>query len=555
MIDAKQICKDQTRMEGERSTFDALYQDAAQLYLPEHARFGMNNFTTEGEDFNRTIWDGHGIEALERGVSVAQGYTMPEGAMWKDLVAGDSALMKLKHVAVWFEEKSLLRAKYQNEALSGFIGETAKSWSSLLALGNQCLSLDKRIDHISKMSTGFLYRSDPISRVWIDRDHQGMVNRTHRKFELTAEQALGKWGRAGLERAPRVLSDATDKNKKNNRHEFIHCVMPNMDFDEGRLDWRGKAYYSAYVSVSDKEAIEQGGYNSLPSIHSSYVRSAFEKYGRGPGIKVLPDVKMCQELAILIMTAVELGLRPALAAHDDMIDKLINYASGQVTYGGIDRRGNRTVERLIDPSSIVEAANYLLELHNKIDRAFFNDLLQTNQDMKSHVTDSQLYERTAEKGILLAPLSRQETELWTPLGDREIEIMNDMGDFDDMPDEVAEAGGLFTFKYDNPLNRANKANMAAGYYRMRQKAVEEAQYNPAALEAFDEEYPPARAMIWIATEVEGVPAHLRATDEEISASREAKAQAQQQKAMAEMLPVVGGAAKDFSQAQAATNAA
>jgi hypothetical protein len=555
VIDAKQICADQTRMEGERSTFDALFQDAAQLYLPDHARFGMTGQMTEGTDFNRTIWDGHQIGALARGVSVAQGYTMPQGSMWKDMIADNPDLMKLHHVAVWFEQKSMLRAKRQNEALSGFVGESDKSWASLLALGNQSLSLDIRTDHITKMQVGFLYRSDPVSRVWIDRDHQGMVNRTHRKFEYTAEQALSKWGKNALMRADKVLTCATDDKKKSTKFEFLQCVAPNLHFDADCLDWRCKAYYSSYVSLDDKEMIEEGGYNSLPTIFSGYRRSAFEKYARGPGLDVLPDVKECQELAILIMTAVELGLRPALAAHDDMIDKLINYASGQVTYGAIDRRGDRTVERLLDPAPIVEAANYLAQKHANIDKAFFSDLLQTNQDMKSHVTDSQLYERTAEKGILLGPLSRQEPELWTPLGDREIEIMNALGDFDDMPGEVAEAGGAMQFRYDNPLNRAQKANGAAGYFRVATNVAQMAQLNPKIAEDFEELLPAAGVLEWVAKEVEAVPARLFATEEARKASQDARAQAAQAAALQQALPNLAGAAKDFSQAQSYTNAA
>jgi hypothetical protein len=58
-------------------------------------------------------------------------------------------------------------------------------------------------------------------------------------------------------------------------------------------------------------------------------------------------------------------------------------------------------------------------------------------------------------------LKRQETEWFTPQTERELDLMNEMGMLDDMPPEVAEAGGLYQIIYDNPLATARKAGEAA----------------------------------------------------------------------------------------------
>jgi hypothetical protein len=88
-----------------------------------------------------------------------------------------------------------------------------------------------------------------------------------------------------------------------------------------------------------------------------------------------------------------------------------------------------------------------------IKRAFFEDLYIVRQELKSHISATEQMQRDQQRGILLAPLKRQETEWFTPQTERELDLMAEMGMLDDMPQELRDGGGLYQTIYENPLSR------------------------------------------------------------------------------------------------------
>lgn len=541
MFDAKEAIAAQSRMELARAPFDRQWQEAAELCLPRQADFPIGGTRQQGADRANQIFDERAQQAADDGGSVFMGWVMPNGQMWQGMTPPDPELMRYQHVRAWYERKSHRLHALRANARSGWTQQTGESVASLMVFGNQAMEVDKLRDPVTRRTLGPRYRSEHIGRVYIEQDWQGLPSRKHVKLTLTAAQALARFGLEALERAPQVISKATGTDKdKAQPFEFLRTITPNGAIDINRLDWRGKAWLNGFISLADKEYVEQGGYRSSPLTYSRFRQSPTEDYGRGPGTDVLPAIKAAQAIMIDLMVAAEMGLRPPLGAPDDASDMLINYSAAEVTYGAVDRRGNQLIKTLFEVGDSQGALAVQTIVHGVIDRAFFRHLLLVNQDMKSHVTDGQLYERLQEKGILLSPLARQETEWFTPMLDAEIDVMADMSEFDDMPGEVREAGGLFGTNYDNPLNRALKAQEAGGYYRALDKVVTVAQYDPSALETFLDEYPIDKAIRGIA-QIEGIPASWAATEAEKRASaaaRQQRQQMQQIKALGESLEPV-----------------
>jgi len=51
---------------------------------------------------------------------------------------------------------------------------------------------------------------------------------------------------------------------------FLHRVVPRTDYDQDRLDEKGKPWASYYVSIEGQCLLEEGGYNSFPVAVSRY---------------------------------------------------------------------------------------------------------------------------------------------------------------------------------------------------------------------------------------------------------------------------------------------
>jgi hypothetical protein len=544
MFDAQHIMSDHQRMVGERSNFDTQWGEVADLILPRQAEFNSQNSTAGAERTNQ-IFDPYGTQALDDGKSVFTSYVMPQG--FQRMVAAEPELMKSKTVATWFEAKTNRLNFYRNEYRSGFSDQCGESAASLLAFGNQGMSVDLRWDHRTRQAVGLKYRTEHIGSVWIDEDWQGTIYRTHRCFELSAEQAFLKWGKK-LEAAPTVWKASQDAKAKANKYKFLHRIEPNPSIVEGRADYAGKPFISCYVSISDKTVIDHGGYGSMRLTYSRLNKSPTEKYGRGRGVDILPALKELQAINIDLMVGAEMALMPPLAAHEDMLDQQLIYGARQISYGAINARGEPMVQRLFDVGDAGPAMTIQERLYAIIDKGFFRDMLLGNKDMKSHVTDSQLYERLQEKGVLLQPLARQMDEWFSPMNDAEIECMALLGDFDDMPGEVREAGGEKALIYDNPLTRAQRAEQAGGYFRVANQVLTMGQYAPEAVKEFISLYPLRKVVPGLA-EIEAIPASWAATEAELEESDAADAQQLELANLTEVAPVVADVTQKLSQAQ------
>lgn len=541
MYDADTILRRQGVMEASRGTFESLWQDVAEHLLPRQADFLGHNLT-QGSRRTGRIFDEYAMLALDRGIAAFEGYVMPRGARWQNFEPRDEELLKSQRVRAWYERKTSQLFALRGAPQSGFATQTHESVASLLSFGFQGMWPDLLRDPLGR-PLGLFYRSEHIGGLYVMENAWGRIDIIHRKFHLTARQALQKWPKSAPECAVRADRD----QKPDEKHCYLHVLEPNREFDPSRIDAKGKPIASCYVSTADKQVFDQGGYRSMPLIASRFDKSPMEDYGRSPGITVLPAVKAAQRIQRDVVTAAEFMARPTLGAHDDMQDQVIEYAPGGITYGAVDHRGNRLVQPLFDGADITPALRLQERTERLIDRAFYADLFLVNQELKSHVSATDILERTQEKGVLLSPLARQETEWFSPMAEREVDLMAEMGLLDDMPPEVREAGGLYQIRYENPLARAMKAEQAGGFYQLLQGVTPLIQGSPEKLQEFFRLYPFEKVVKGLAY-IHAVPASWEATTEERAAAEQADAAAANARQLLEAAPIVGQVAKDLSAA-------
>lgn len=514
MHDVDDILRTQGQMESQRAGFDSLWRQAAELLFPRQLD-SIGPFATATQQFQGArqtdrILDEYPQLALEHGASVFEGEVIPQGGIWQRYKAHDDALMANQRVRLWFEALTSKTFALRNAYYSGFAGQAHESIYSLLAFGNQGMWVDKLIDVGTGRASGLGYRSEPIGQLWVAENHWGMVDTVHRKFSLTHRQALQKWG----DKAPEVVRKVErDNGNMNNRAEYLHVLCPNRDYTPGRLDAAGKKVASCYVSTSDRQVFDEGGYRTMPLIYSRYEKGPTEIYGRGPGLTVLPAVMALQEMMADLVTAAEFMARPALGAVEDMQDMVLFYEPGGVSYGAIDMRGNQLVKPLFEGVDLAQPLVLQERTRQIIDRAFFADLYSIRDEQKTHVSATDVMDRAQQRGVLLAPLARQQPEWFTIMAQRELDLMHDMSLLDDMPPELAEAGGLYQIEYENPLTRARKAEEAGGFYQMLQGVAPLMQQDPSLYAEFKREYSFPRVLKGLAF-VHAVPASWETTEDE-----------------------------------------
>lgn len=179
-----------------------------------------------------------------------------------------------------------------------------------------------------------------------------------------------------------------------------------------------------------------------------------------------------------------------------------------------------------------------------INDAFLVTLFQILVD-SPNMTATEAMLRAQEKGALLAPsMGRQQSEFLGPLIERELDILARAGVLPPMPDALIQAGGLIDVEYQSPLNKAQRAEEGVAIMNTLQAITPLAQINPGVMDVFD-----PIAIARELAEINGVPAKVLRTEEDIQALKDQQAQAAQAQQLLQAAPVASGVVKDLAQAQ------
>lgn len=535
---ADEIIKRQEQLATIRAPWETHWREIAERILPRQNEFFGNQ--VQGSKRTEKIFDSTAPLALDRFAAALEGMLVPATQKWHRLRAEDAALNDNPDVLQWFDDATniLFRTRYRPEA--NFAAQAHETFTSLGAFGTGCMLIDEI------PGRGVYYKSVHVGEIFIAENNRGIVDTVYRKFPFTAHQAATQWGPDLL---PEKIKTALEKDP-DQKFDFIHCVKPNEAFDPRRADHRGKRFSSEYVSIEGRQLISIGGYHSFPLPVTRYTTSPRETYGRSPAMTALADIKMINEMNKTIIRAAHQQVAPPLLLHDDGVIGKINLQPNGLNVGGVDRNGRQMIQPLATGARVDIGISLLEAKQKSINDAFLVTLFQILVDTPE-MTATEVLERAREKGILLAPaMGRQQTELLGPMIEREIDILARAGLLPPMPKALIDAGGAYAVEYDSPLSRSQRAEEAAGFFRVIEGLSGYAQYDPSVLGEFNPE-----EVVKMLVQVNGVPQKLLYTAEQRAAINQQKAQQQQMQQLLQAAPVVGKTAKDLASAGQTAGAA
>lgn len=511
-----------------RSTYAAQCEEVAELILPTSRNtFYYQNFNWPGAKKTQQQIDATGALALHRFCAIADSLVTPRNMQWHGL-QGDDYVMKDRASRLWFENttKLLFRERYKDHA--NFVGQNYNNWQSLGAFGNATMFVDQ-FDARWGGGRGLRYKAVPFGETFFGENHQGKVDRIIRWFKLTAYQAVQKWGRDAL---PENLITALNQNSQW-PYNFLHCVKPRGDdFDPEALDERSLPFVSHYVSLEGRCLMaRERGYRTFPYAVSRYDQTPGEVYGRGPAQLVLPSLKTLNAQKVTFLKQGHRAADPVLLIADDGIVGM-SLRPGAMNKGGVSADGKLLVHTL--PTGDIQISEKMMgEERGIIDDVFLVSLFKVLTD-HPNMTATQVIELVNEKGMLVAPtLGRQHTEKVAGLVERELDLLANMGALDPMPARLQEAMGEYQVTDTSPLAKAAQMGEAAGFNRwvanLRELASET--QDPSWLDIVNRDTS-ARDLATI----HSVRESWTSTDDQITAARKGRANAQAQAAQVEALP-------------------
>lgn len=531
---AIQILKRQDSLEAKRGNWTGTWREIDNFVAPQPDLFNGNR-PVGGTQKTEFIFDSTATLCLDMFSAAMESIATPRTQRWHKLSSGDPLLDKNHDVQVYLDSLCDILFSIYNNPRGNFASQTNEVYRSVGKFGTGCIFIDDAV------GDSIRFKSVHLSEIFIAENSVGLIDTVFRKFQFTAYQAADFWG---VENLPEVIVKSLDKDP-DMKFWFVHAVQQNKDWMPGRLDYKGMMFSSVYVSVEGKQIVSEGGYRTFPYAVLRYYTNTNEEYGRSPVMDVMPDIKTLQKIERSCLRADEMTTNPPILLPDEM-QFTGGFASkpGALNYGGMSQEGRQLAMPLqIGANTQVgnDRANQKRELINSAMKIkLFQVLVQT-----PNMTATEAMYRQQEKGALLAPLmGRIQAEFLGPIIERVIDILAHAGMFPEMPDALVEREGNIDIQYQGPLHRAQMADEGIGIMNTLQTAASIAQYDPTILKLF--KYDVAMRKLAI---INGAPADMIKSDEEVAADKEAEAQQQQLQQIMQAAPEAANTAKTLAETQ------
>lgn len=423
----------------------------------------------------------------------------------------------------------LLKSNFYNAIHSAYLE---------LAFGQAPLAIFQDAD------TGVHFVPFTVGTYMMENGPDGIVDTFCTKYEMTARQLADKFG---TDRLPSSIRAELENGGVKTKHKLWWLVEPNRFHDRNKevMDKYHMKYLSLYwLEEGEKDFLDIGGFQEWPIPVARYLVTGNETYGKGPGWFAEGDSKGLQKLEKDDIIAVELGIKPPMAASATTAKQGINLTPGSYTV--VER--NEPVTPLFNVNvNLQHLQEKILDLQDRIKRAYSADLFMMLERLEDkNMTAQEVLQRKQEQLQQLGPVvQRLQFEFLRKIIERVYNILDRAGILP-QPEDAELALALsqeeVTIEYISPLAQAQKM---AGMTNIEQAIAftgQLAQFDQSVLDKID-----FAKTIDSYFDMVGAPASIKRTEEEYKAIQQQKAQAmaeaKQQEQMAQAVQMAAPAAQ------------
>ena len=517
-----------------RSNWESTWQEIADRVWPSMA--GFNTKQEPGAKRTELMFDSTGSLALMKFSAALESFSFPRNAIWHDLTVDDPELKKSVNVKRYLEDvrDRLFSVRYSPRA--NFQGQSNEVLTSYGCFGTGGMIIEDDV-----RARVIRYKSLPLSNTYLLENDHGWVDTVFRCIPRSARQLAQRFG---MDKLPEKVKTKLEKDPDDPCFELIHYVAPRTDYEPTKVGYLSMPWKSCYVMADPKVELEEGGYSSWPFGFGRFLTAPGEIYGRSPAWLALSNIKVLNEQKKTVLKAGHMVTTPPLLAAEDGVLGAFSMQPGYMNYGALSSNGEPLVKPLITQARVDIGLDMMDKEREIIASGFLLDVFQVLVE-NPNMTATQALELMSERANIIAPLiGRLQGELLGSTIEREVQILADAQQLPEMPPELIEAQGEYKVEFTGPMNRAMRAGEGAAIVRTLEAAIPLAQVDPGALDAI--RVPEAVAEL---ADINGMPARLRRSEDEIKAMKSGRAEQAQAEAVLQAAPVVSQTAANLLKMQ------
>jgi hypothetical protein len=527
----------------ERQSFIAHYKELSEHVRPRKGRFeteDRNRGTRERK--HKAIINSAGTKALRTATAGLVAGVMSPTRPWFALDAGDPALLEFQPVKIWLDQaERLIRAIFN---ASNLYSMAPTMLSELLLFGTGCMS---HLDDFEDVARFFTHTA---GSYMISQNERYEVDTMIREFQMTTEQMVTMFGLKAV--SPKV-STAFANGNLSLWFDVVQIIEPNPNAITGPRFADQMPFRSVFYEPGGDGALETDGvllikgFEEFPVYAPRWDVTGEDIYGTDcPGMQALGDIKGLQIQERRKAQAIDKMVNPPLKGPASLRNVPIESLPGGVTLYESDQNPEGLQPIYTVNPQINDLVNNMQVTERRIGETFFNDLFLAITNMEGIQPRNQLdiQSRNEERLLQLGPvLERIQGDFLTKVVER---TFNQALRANIMPDAPPELEGReLDVKFISSLAIAQRTAAIGPIQQLVQFVGGMGQLVPTALDKFD-----ADQAIDEFAEAVGAPAKLVKPDEDVAATRQARAQQQQRQQMAELAATGASAVKDLSESNA-----
>lgn len=418
-------------MDEDRWSWYGHWQELSTYFLPRRyptlGGLGKNKANRR----NTKLLDSTSTKALRTLASgMMNGVTSPSRKWFGLKIEGRTAEELTQEDRVWLEDT----AKRMRIVLaqSNFYTSIALHYLEWCCFGTASTTIEEDFDDVIRCI------NHPLGEFYISQDGTQRINRHCRRFELTVEQTVNKFG---IENVSHTVRDAYERKGSAlfRMVEVIHLIEPNEDdelsnfsSDYREVFWESGAGMGKYLSI--RPVFE------WKAITTRWEIMGNDSWGTSPCMDALSETISLQTLILERAQAVGKTNRPPLIVDQQLRNRPKALGEGGITYASTasSNFGAKPAYQINAPfqEMSLDIRNYQTAIRETLHNPLFNMISQLETVRSATEIDA----RREEKLIHLGPvLERFYNEGLDPILKRVYGIMLRNGALADAPESLADA--------------------------------------------------------------------------------------------------------------------
>jgi hypothetical protein len=443
---------------AKRSPMLTFWQQVSEEFYAMRADF-TSSFSP-GEDIASHHMDGYPELARET-LGNAPDAMLRQGN-WFEIQTGFEELDEDPANAEWLEyaTKRLRRLVY--DPRSKFLRAAKEADHDYVSFGNAVVSVEESADR-----THLYYRDWHLRDcAWME-NASGTIDCLHRKDKWTARNLIRRWPKT----APTEVKRIAEKDPMA-LVEVRHVCMPAEEYyadDVKQMKTRRRAernnsevmpYVSLYIAPEHNVILSEGEMPIFGYVVPRWRTISGYPYAFSPATTIaLPDARMLQSVARVVIEAAEKQVDPPMLAVQDAIREDLNVFAGGVTWidADYDEKTGEALRQLQQVGDTRLGVEFRQDLRNLMAEAFLLNKLTfpVMNDMRAEQVA--ILNQQFRRAIIpfFTPI---ENEYHSPLLDASLQIATRNRAFNmplpDALEQYRQEGGELVFSFENPLNTA-----------------------------------------------------------------------------------------------------